>query len=225
MQEPSSYDELKKYARSYQYLKQNLNQDSEVYDDESISDFDDSEFYSPLSYIGRSSIFNYSIESCFKTCSNCNNILGDSENHHCTKCNQYFSYIHQNGKKCLDFCDNENGYYLQQNTHNCLKDIRSEDYYLDFNEKIFQKCFYKCKTCIEDESKNFMICNPCNDDIFINITYKCNELCNYFYFENDKQICLKRNELCPESLPYELIINRKCIKDCSGEDFLTQTNK
>ena len=28
MQEPSSYDELKKYARSYQYLKQNLNQDS-----------------------------------------------------------------------------------------------------------------------------------------------------------------------------------------------------
>ena len=89
MQEPSSYDELKKYARSYQYLKQNLNQDSEEYNDESINDYDDSEFYSPLSYIGRSSIFNYSIESCFKTCSNCNNILGDSDNNHCTKCNQY----------------------------------------------------------------------------------------------------------------------------------------
>ena len=146
IQEPSSYDELKKYARNNQYLKQNLNQDLVAYNDESISDFDDSEFYLPLSYIGRSSIFNYTIESCFKTCSNCNGILGDSNGNHCTKCNQYFSFIHEKGKKCLDFCDNEKGYYLQQDTHKCLKDIPSEDYCLDFNKKIFKKYFYKCKT-------------------------------------------------------------------------------
>ena len=141
--------------------------------------------------------------------------------------NVYFSYIHENGKKCLDFCDNENGYYLQEDTYNCFKDVPSDDYYLDFNKKIFKKCYYKCKTCIKDESKNIMICNPCNDENFINTTYKCDEFCNNFYFENGELICLNRNKSCPQILPYELTINRKYINDCSGEDFLTlncQTN-
>ena len=171
MQEPSTYEKMKKYTKSIHFFKA-----GDYFDDEITDEY--SECYQPLTYIGKSSFFNYSIESCYKTCLECNNILGDSTYHHCTNCNEKFYYNHNNRKKCLESCDNSNGYYLLENTKTCINEKPSINYYLDEESeiKVFKKCYNNCLSCSKGPN---LIDNNMNCD-------SCDEINGFFFIENTK---------------------------------------
>ena len=191
MQEPSTYEKMKKYTKSIHFFKA-----GDYFDDEITDEY--SECYQPLTYIGKSSFFNYSIESCYKTCLECNNILGDSTYHHCTNCNEKFYYNHNNRKKCLESCDNSNGYYLLENTKTCINEKPSINYYLDEESeiKVFKKCYNNCLSCSKGPN---LIDNNMNCD-------SCDEINGFFFIENTKN--------CTNIKPYKYYLDQNLFKKC-----------
>ena len=56
-------------------------------------------FYQPSSMSGKIGCFNFTINKCYKTCSNCNNIMGNYNNNLCSECSQEYKFKYNNGEK------------------------------------------------------------------------------------------------------------------------------
>ena len=106
---------------------------------------------------------------------------------------------------------------------NCYTSL-VEGYYLDQNEKKYNKCFEKCKNCdgkgIITEHK----CTECNPDFTLNGT-NCYEICPYYYyFDTEGVYHCTEEEKCP--FKYKLIREkRQCIDDCKNDDIYNFTHK
>ena len=57
----------------------------------------------------------------------------------------------------------KNGYYLFENTFNCLtkNEIYEKGYYISEKENIIKKCYADCKTCLTGGDSNDMNCDTC----------------------------------------------------------------
>jgi hypothetical protein len=105
----------------------------------------------PLGYYLNNTIYN-TIDKCHENC---------------LSCNKGPDYVNNN-MNCI-YCDNQNGFYLLENTNNCYK-LPYEGYFLDEDYKI-KKCYYACKTCSAGPIMNSngeienMNCDTCNNEL------------------------------------------------------------
>ena len=168
----------------------NNNTDNETFDNFSLN-------YSPNKLIGRHSIFEFTIESCYETCLKCNNILGFEINHHCASCDKnYYPFNYNNGKKCLKSC-NDSGILLYTDVHN----EECYDSCLENNDKsaIFTfeySCIQICPEGYEGDDKKICQKIGCPD--------------YYFYDGNNEQICISF-EQCQKDFEF-VFFDKECRK-------------
>ena len=138
-----SYDELIKYIDdSLEYSNVNNNQIYNL-------------FYEPQTLVGRTSFFNFSIEYCYKTCSECNNLLGNSNNNYCTNCSDEYPYQYLNGEKCVSSCKDIN---LFQYKTMCLNSCKNNT----FVDELSFICYDNCKDN-DNSSRIITLNNVCID--------------------------------------------------------------
>ena len=113
-------------------------------------------FYVPEIFIGKTSFFNFSIEMCYKTCSQCDNILGNKIKHYCTECSTEYPFQYLNGEKCINSCkDND----LFQYKNECLDKCNDNT----FVDELSNICY---DNCIENDNSSRLITynNTCVDE-------------------------------------------------------------
>ena len=128
-------------------------------------------------------------KNCYESCAKCSD-FGIESNHNCIQ------------------CKNNEGYYFKENDNKniCYTENQiDEDYYLDYDTKLFKKCNERCSTC-----------NNSGDDSSTNCL-KCKE--EYHFDPNIDNNCIKEDEL-PNNNYYYLDDNdntfKKCHKACLG---------
>ena len=112
------------------------------------------------------------IKKCHKNCLTCDEGSTDDED-----------------MKCLT-CDNNNEYYLVENTNNCKKGVSPGEY---LNENIIKKCHNSCSECssspIINEDGEVTNCDSCNKENGFypveNSTICINETKEGFYFDEE----------------------------------------
>ena len=121
----------------------------------------------------------------------------------CSKCNENYFRIEN---------DNSNiGDYI-----NCYKN--PEGYYLDKNDSLYKKCFYRCKTCELKGNNIINNCLMCNSNFSFGIKknnyFNCYEKCDYYYFfdETYNNQCTI-NGSCPIEYPTLIRNKTECIKN------------
>ena len=144
------------------------------------------------------------IDKCHKNCLSCNK-GGDD-----------------NIMNCL-YCDNQNGYYLLENSTNCYK-LPYAGYYLDDDYKI-KKCYYMCKTCSSGPifQKNGEIlnmnCDICNNELgFFSINSnpkncEFKEKIGEYYNKNDNKYYSCYNN-CLTCYDKEKTISNNIVMNC-----------
>ena len=100
-----------------------------------------------------------------------------------------------------------------------------EKYYLDMNNKIYKKCFDKCKYCNDKGTITEHKCTECFQGFTLNKT-NCYEICQFFYYFDSNGIyhCTE-NENCPSEFPYKIVDKKSCIKNCSFDDTFKLSHK
>ena len=114
------------------------------------------------------------------------------------------------------------GYYQKENDSsnigkyiNCYKEPKG--YYLDRNDNLYKKCYYKCGTCKIEGNNITHNCLECNDLYpfsrkFNNYT-NCYENCSYYhYFDNENNHYCTTNSSCPDEYPKFLEDKMECIR-------------
>ena len=121
----------------------------------------------------------------------------------CTKCNINY-YPKENDSSNL-------GEYI-----NCYKNLTG--YYLDKNESLYRKCYYKCETCEIQGNNSTHNCLLCKENFpnafdFNNYT-NCYENCPYYYyFDHEHNYICSLNLSCPEEYPKLIEGKSECIKN------------
>ena len=165
---------------------------------------------------------------CYKNCSK--GFIDDSkckcENDKCLLCSQ----VAINNKLCTK-C-NTNYYQMENDPSNlgeyidCYKEING--YYLDKNDSLFKKCYYRCETCEikgDDITHN---CLECNDNYFYkyslyNNYYNCYENCTYYhYFDNENNYHCTLNLSCPDNYPILIPDKLECINITFNTDKINE---
>ena len=118
-----------------------------------------------------------------------------------------------------------NGFINDEGTI-CTQNIPKGYYIFDILNKILKKCHISCESCEKGPEENKNNCLSCNKNFELNQENNCLYKYNYFYNKtNEEIIYLLSNQLCPESLPYEIIETRECVEDCSNEEFINEICK
>ena len=123
------------------------------------------------------------IDKCHKNCLTCNKGSNNDNNMNCLT------------------CDNANGFYLVENTNNCLQDPYP-GYYLENN--IFRKCHIACLECsrkpLVNKNEEVSNCDICNKDLG-------------FYPKENSNLC-KNTTKDGEYFDDDCKCYKKCYKNC-----------
>ena len=128
-----------------------------------------------------------------------------------------------------NFC--KYGYYPKESEQElyikCYNNLYFEGYYLDDsdnNNKIFRKCYYRCKTCKIKGDNITHNCVECQSNYNLLLLNKnnytnCYEKCEYYYYIDDLGYYHCTNDsFCPEEFSKLQINKSECIKNCSLDD-------
>ena len=156
------------------------------------SNVDEKEFYEPQILIGRNMEFRFEVKAkkdepddneCYPSCSSCYSYSADDDNHLCKICKP--------------------GYYFQEDTYNCFKEM-NEYYYFDEENEIFSPCYEGCLTCSDKEiNSTYMNCLSCESE--------------YYLYEKSHN-CLK----CPKYVNY---LQTECIDEIPEGYYLSNQKK
>mgnify|MGYP002623830887 CR=1 FL=1 len=151
--------------------------------------------------------------NCFSTCDKANDYLGFEEGKKIKKgtsyeciCEGYWKYNDNNEIECVKkevnkICEDDN-YLLIIATNECYKGAKCRKEH----PKLFnRKCYDNC---------------PNNSDDLQGIENTCQ--CKYYWYEDieatiDQIKCLSMDENCPDTYPYLIVSQRKCVKENSDE--------
>ena len=127
-------------------------------------------------------------------------------------------------------CNNLDNFYQKQNDDsnfdkyiNCYNSS-FEGFYLDIEDKSYNKCFEKCKNCNEKGAITDHKCTECNEGFTLNGT-NCYEICPFYYYFDSKGIyhCTEK-EKCPKN--YKFIPEKnQCIDNCKNDDIYKYTHR
>ena len=182
-------------------------------------------------------------KKCIDDCKNDNEYIYEYNNN-CLKVCPEGKKTYEKEKKCLDSCydiqfeynnicydDCPKNTYRLFNIRNICVDSVPGNYYLDNNDKIYKKCYDRCKTCNQSGNAIIHNCIQCLDDYrFLNDSFakenNCYNICPYYYyFDEHNQYECTQNDECPSN--YNLLINsrNKCIDDCKKDtDYIYEYN-
>ena len=139
-------------------------------------------------------------EPCYNTCKKCSS-YGDKNNNKCDECKPGYDfnpYITEN-PNCYQIC-NYYYYFDSSNNYHCTETNKCPDNYKLINSK--KKCIDSCK---KDGIYKYEYQNQCYSS------------CPNNTEANEDNICVLSNypEIldCPEEYPYELIYEKKCVKE------------
>ena len=158
--EPKNYSELVKYSDDIMSFTSDNNNN------------DYSSIYEPITLTGKVAYFNFSISSCYKTCSHCNNILGNNNNHFCSNCSDNYPKMYLNGEKCVSSCDELD---LYEYKNECINKCNDNT----FSDELTHVCYDNCTDNI-NSSRVYTFQNTCVDIcpdgyILIREIFKCIE--------------------------------------------------
>ena len=139
--EANNYSDLMKYADDYMYFGQN----------ENVNSFES--FYQPSSMSGKTGCFNFTVKKCYKTCSNCNDIMGNYNNHFCSECSLQYKFKYSNSEKCVQSCSDIKMFRYKSN------------------------CVEKCPDNTFLDESNFICFDDCKDNIYNNKTFNFKKTC------------------------------------------------
>ena len=151
--------------------------------------------------------------------------------------------IDMNKIECIDSCSN-NGYEYECNNicyhvcpkaayiifcgDNCNSNEKEcfyripEGYYLDLNDKVYKKCFEKCKYCFGKGNETINNCKECIDGYTLLNEYKyktnCFKRCNSYYYFDESNIYRCTDNKCPEKYNKLVVYKNKCIDYCKNDD-------
>ena len=158
--EPKNYTELVKYSDDTMSYSSNNN--NIIY----------SSVYEPTTLIGKVAYFNFSIGSCYKACSTCNNILGNNNNHFCSNCSEDYPKMYLNGEKCVISC-NEIDLYEYKNE--CLNKCNDNTFIDELSHICYDNCTDNINETRINSFQNFCV-DVCPDEyILIREINKCVE--------------------------------------------------
>ena len=163
------------------------------------NDQGENSFYEPKKLLDRIRFFNFTIETCYKTCNNCNNILGNSNNHYCHNCSNEYPYIYLNGEKCIYSCKEMD---LYEYKNECLNKCADNT----FIDQFSYICYDDCK-----DNKNITR--------IITLNNTCIDKCPDGYILNEEmKICEKQSN--NEEIPITTI-----IEETSREENFNSNNE
>ena len=158
--EPKNYTELIKYSDDIISFTSNNN------------NIDYSSIYEPITLTGRIAYFNFSISSCYKTCSDCNNILGNNNNHFCSNCSDEYPKIYLNREKCLSSCDEME---LYEYKNECINKCNNNTYVDLLTHICYDNCTENINTTRINTFQNTCVDICPEDYILIREINKCVE--------------------------------------------------
>ena len=172
---------------------------------------------------------------CIDDCKN-DNEYSYEYNNNCYQICPLYKKIYEDQKLCLDECYSylfeyenickidcpDNTYRLFLNRNICV-DTVPEDYFLDYNDNIYKKCFEKCKKCNQSGDEEINNCAECIDNfIFLNDSLapqnNCYEKCDEFYYFDFNNIYSCVNP-CPSGFEKLITQRKKCIDDCQNDGY------
>ena len=105
----------------------------------------------------------------------------------------------------------------------CFDDIPMGYYLLDNLNKIIEKCYFNCESCMKRPEEKNIICLTCKENFELNQNYNCLYKYN-FYYDNEinETVYLTKNQLCPEHYPYETVKTKECVESCEIEEFINK---
>ena len=120
-------------------------------------------------------------------------------------------------------------FYDVENVNEIVQLNLGKNYYFDKIKNVYIKCHEKCQTCSRKFNATHMNCDLCIENFFIKDDNCLNDTkCEYnYYYDNDKDFslyCINRNEHCPDFKPYENIITKECIQNCSFDEYNKKCN-
>ena len=109
----------------------------------------------------------------------------------------------------------------------CSKTIPDGYFILDTINKIIEQCHISCNTCNDGpKNNNNNNCASCKANFTLNINKNCIYKYNYYFDKLIEQIkFLLPNQLCPETLPNEIIETKECVESCTNEEFINKICK
>ena len=170
--EPKNYNDFIKYIDNTSFFEQNNNEE------------EFKEFYEPNNFTGKSSVFIFEIDSCYKTCSECQNILGNKNMHFCTICRE--GYIKNENNTCelkeVETIENgecpENYPFLYKESNLCKKDCEINNLFNNIcilnnlTKELEQDIINKIEESIMDNTLDNVLDNITNgngEDLRINL--------------------------------------------------------
>ena len=149
----------------------------------------------PDEYYGRTIEFKFTVGiDCFENCETCSTKGLSLDDQKCTKCKY--------------------GFYFVENTNNCFSEP-PDGYYFNPDQKVYSRCYDKCKTCSKLNNGKIHNCLSCYaNNLFYNTTncLDCKYLNKYVNYEQLE---------CIDSIPNGYYVNNtqyntidKCHQDC-----------
>ena len=135
LEEPKLYSTMNSYSQKIESYPKN-EADTE------------SNFYSPITKLGKFFTFNFYIKGgmdCYQNCETCYKESKDVTDQQCIECKK--------------------DYYKTYETNNCYYSM-SSGYYFDKNKKLFMPCYKDCLSCDDSGTETKMNCLSCDDDKF-----------------------------------------------------------
>jgi len=115
----------------------------------------------------------------------------------------------------------EGFFYDVQNVNEITQLNLGMNYYFVNSTNSYIKCHEKCKTCSREFNSTNMNCDLCQENYFLRDD-NCYEItdCEYnYYYDNNLNLkCVNRDSFCPDFKPFENIISKECIQNCSFDE-------
>ena len=162
-------------------------------------------------------------KKCHENCLTCSGEAIDQYHMNCLTCDvtkgfEYFSKT----SNCLN-CKNINKKVNYEQTE-CIDDIPEGYYVNDTDSNIIESCHKNCLTCSKGPTDDNQNCLSCKQGLYLQngncvTTYNC-PYKFYYKIKIDKnaytteKICLKKDEICPSSLPFYYTTTNECVESC-----------
>ena len=118
--------------------------------------------------------------------------------------------------KCnVDYFQRKNDFINNSEFIDCFKDPKG--YYLDKNESIYKKCYYRCETCEIKGDNITHNCLECNSNFSKAINFNnysnCYENCSFYYYFDGENIyhCIL-NSSCPKDYSFLIEETMECVR-------------
>ena len=170
-------------------------------------------------------------KKCHENCLTCAGAALDQYHMNCLTCDtkKGFEYF-QSTTNCLN-CKSDNKKVNYDQTE-CIDDVPDGSYVNDTDTNTIDYCHENCLLCLKAPTNDNNNCLLCKRGLYLdNGNCVKNTNCPYkFYYKanidknaySTEKVCLRKDEMCPSSLPFYYTSTNECVQSCPLDLLLYQ---